>query len=371
MSANGHAGELHLSDLTIQGFCGIRNLTIKRLGRVTLIAGMNGVGKTTVLDAVRVFADRGRPTAILDILQRRNEFTEQLDEDGNTISTITWNSLFHHRRIAEGASVIIGPRHKAAQLVLSPERLPDQGALWDDLSNDEPWRLMAEFGMWKLQIPMVPNRSAMQRVGRRWQHQLERDSGGAPPLACETLGPGLLTARRTLELWATVALTDAESRTIEALNLLGAGTGSIERVAVIGAERSMQPRAIVRVAGQEQPIPLSSLGDGAMRVFSVALALANSRGGFLLIDEAENGIHHSVQDRFWNMILKAAHRNDVQVLATTHSWDAVASYARAASELDEVEGALVRLERDGEDIFAVEYSERELSVVATQGIEVR
>ena len=108
-----------------------------------------------------------------------------------------------------------------------------------------------------------------------------------------------------------------------------------------------------------------------MRLFGVALALANSQDGFLLIDEAENGIHHSVQRDFWKMVLKTAHENNVQVLATTHSWDCVAGYAMAATEIEEVDGALVRIERRPGGIRAVEYPEDDLDVIARQGIEVR
>ena len=46
---------LHLDSLYISGFRGIPKLEIPRLGRVTLLAGKNGVGKTTVLDAVRMY----------------------------------------------------------------------------------------------------------------------------------------------------------------------------------------------------------------------------------------------------------------------------------------------------------------------------
>jgi len=71
------------------------------------------------------------------------------------------------------------------------------------------------------------------------------------------------------------------------------------------------------------------------------------------------------------MVLETAHQNDVQVLATTHSWDCVHGFAQAANDLEDIEGTLVRIERKGEEMWAVEYSEGDLKVVAEQGIEVR
>ncbi len=168
-------------------------------------------------------------------------------------------------------------------------------------------------------------------------------------------------------------VTDDEKRAVEALRLIFGST--VKRVAVIGDERGPRSRngrrAVVRIAGQERPVPLRSLGDGAVRLFGVALALANSQGGFLLIDEAENGIHYSVQRDFWRMVLLTAHENNVQVFATTHSWDCAAGFAQAAVEAEGAAGALVRLDSDDEDIRAVEYSEEDLQVAAEQGIEVR
>ena len=53
----------HLQSLSIEGFRGIKELSIPRLGRATLLAGRNGVGKTTVLAAVRGYASRARRAA--------------------------------------------------------------------------------------------------------------------------------------------------------------------------------------------------------------------------------------------------------------------------------------------------------------------
>lgn len=171
--------------------------------------------------------------------------------------------------------------------------------------------------------------------------------------------------------WDDVVLTDDETQAVHALRLIYGD--DVERVGVIGDESSryIGRRAIVKFNGQERPVPLKSLGDGAVRLFGVALALIHSRDGFLVIDEAENGIHHSVQRDFWKMVMKTALQNNVQVLATTHSWDCVANFAQAATDLEEMEGMLIRLEGKGEHMRAVEYSEEELQSAASQGIEVR
>ena len=127
---------------------------------------------------------------------------------------------------------------------------------------------------------------------------------------------------------------------------------------------------MVKLSNQDRPVPLKSLGDGATRMFGVALALANCRDGILLLDEAENGIHHSLQADFWSMVLHSAGTHNTQVLATTHSKDCINGFARAAQR-PQAEGNLVRLERENGEIRTVEYSKEELETAAEQDIEVR
>ena len=100
---------LHLPSLVIKNFRGIDELTIPRLGRVTLLAGKNGVGKTTVLDAVRVYAARGRHGALAEVLQNHEEFYVTTDEEGDEVLAPDWSSLFCGRRISSDAKITIGP----------------------------------------------------------------------------------------------------------------------------------------------------------------------------------------------------------------------------------------------------------------------
>ena len=188
------------------------------------------------------------------------------------------------------------------------------------------------------------------------------------------MGPGLLSDKEIVRSWNAIALTEDEDRAVQALRLIFGN--DLERVAVRRDEISDTEhvqRVVARLRGQARPVPLQSLGDGALHLAGVALALTNSRDGFLLIDEAENGIHHSVQRDYWRMVFETAQANNVQVLATTHSFDCLRGFAQAMTDCEEVDGALVRLERENGTLRAVEYSERNIKAAAKQriGIEMR
>ncbi|MCQ3805850.1 MAG: AAA family ATPase [Acidimicrobiaceae bacterium] len=95
MSDESTSDHLHLPDLSISNFRGIEHLEIPRLGRVNLIAGRNGVGKTTVLDAVRVYAARGRSRLLEELLRQREEFVNAFDEDyGPDFIADFWDTPF-------------------------------------------------------------------------------------------------------------------------------------------------------------------------------------------------------------------------------------------------------------------------------------
>ena len=375
--------DLHLPDLSITGFRGIEQLSIERLGRVTLLAGRNGVGKTTVLDAVRVHAARGRPMVLRELLERREEFAATLHEDRDRVLVPDYTALFHGRSAAPGAPIRIGPKSGGDDLLIASvppgELSPEQRELFAEHSTEAGGEAVKIVYRGKEHLLTsflaVDDRRSANWSRRRYLRNLQPglfDDSEWPVVECESLGPGLPSNSRLARFWDNVALTEEEDLSIRALQLIG---DDIERVAVVGDDERRYPgdgrRVVVKLKGHSRPVPLKSLGDGVTRVFAVGLALACSRDGFLVVDEAENGIHHALQPDFWTMVLRAAHQNNVQVLATTHSWDCVTGFARAAVQVSGVAGVLVRLERDGERVRAVEYSEEDLQTAAEQHIEVR
>ena len=381
---------LHLPSLSITGFRGIKELSIERLGRVTLLAGKNSVGKTTVLDAVRVYAARAHNEVLSEFLESRQEFAIAIVEGSSRREFIAdFAALFHGRDVSRYAYISIGPKSDTDQLrieerSLNRDQIPDLGLYQSIVAKGYTQSFKVVFQgsektlPWLLPIQgSVAARTVERYSDSAYLYVQSFVSRVASPIVCQLLGPGLLNNEEIARFWKAIALTDDEDRAVQALRLIFGS--DLERVAVfrddvpsVSGGESAQ-RVVVKLRGQARPVPLQSLGDGALHLAGTALALANSRDGFLLIDEAENGIHHSMQPDFWRMVFKTAHANNVQVIATTHSFDCVRGFAQAAVECEEAEGVLVRLERKDEEMWAVEYSERNLKAAAKQsiGIEVR
>ncbi len=70
--------------------------------------------------------------------------------------------------------------------------------------------------------------------------------------------------------------------------------------------------------------------------------------------------------------MEIAQELNIQIFATTHSWDCVRGFAAALSEAKESEvGKLFRLDWRGELIRAIDYPAEQLEKAVDYGIEVR
>jgi hypothetical protein len=195
------------------------------------------------------------------------------------------------------------------------------------------------------------------------------DFGNGNRLPCVFTGPygGEQTAPLGT-LWDAIALSDREQHVVDALRIIDP---KISAVSVVGGEGPRKARtAIVRAAGLPRPVPLRSFGDGVNRLFGVALSLVNAKDGLLLIDEFENGLHHTVQTDAWRTIFRLASQLDIQVMATSHSWDAIDAFQKAARESPE-EGVLIRLSRRDGEVVPTMFREDELAIATRERIEVR
>ncbi len=356
---------LHIPHLSIRGFRCFDKLSIRELGRVNLFAGKNGTGKTSILEAVKIYSSRADESVLAELIAGREEFISGVKKDSEKDNFLDFKALFHGREPSMGTRIEIGAENDTGKLEIELGDPDDK----DDLPDKDVPILRVYFqGEHSLIFGLSENNWRRKRGIQGDTLKNEHTEA----LKSQWLGPEILSNRTIAELWDEITLTEDENLAINALNIVL--DNPVDRIAMIGEEGSSGRwrgrRAVVRI-GKHGPVPLKSLGDGAVRLFGIAIALANCRGGFLLIDEAENGIHYTAQHKLWRMILRTARENNTQVFATTHSFDCVRGFAQAATETEDVSGVLVRLEREEGETRCVRYSEEELAAAAEYNIEVR
>ncbi len=181
------------------------------------------------------------------------------------------------------------------------------------------------------------------------------------------------------ELWDQIALRPEAELVLEALRII---EPEVEALAFIQRSRLLGSKAdsanrfpVIKVRGASSPVALSSMGDGMLRVLQLLLCMFPAAGGVFLIDEFENGLHYSVQEKVWRLVFSVAARHSIQVFAATHSWDCIEAFRSSAAELAP-DSILLRLGRSVRDsdrgrIIATAFNVEQLSALTQSETEVR
>lgn len=106
-------------------------------------------------------------------------------------------------------------------------------------------------------------------------------------------------------------------------------------------------------------------------MLALAIALIQAKDGVLLIDEIDTGLHYTVMRDMWRLVSNTAKDLNIQVFATTHSYDCVKSLAAICNSGENADGYVSIQRIEPEKGRAVHYSEAEIRVAAEQHIEVR
>jgi len=374
--------EPRIGTLTIERFRALRQLKIDGLGRVNLVTGRNNTGKSSVLEALRILASDASPSVISSILRFREEDVGEMEESSRPLDAeglFQLSSLFHGfpQFSMELESIVIASNGGQRPMKLSMEA----GWFSEERDPDGSRKLVPQprelFGEGDALPALVIEAGGARRIMaldtfRRYPYRprpFRSDFADESRLPCVFVSPYGGERTATLgPLWDKIALSDREKDVVEALRIVDP---EISAISMVGGEGPRETRrAIVRAADVPRPVPLRSFGDGLNRLFGIVLSLVNAKDGLLLIDEFENGLHHTVQTDIWRAVFRLARSLNIQVVATSHSWDSIEAFQRAASE-DPAEGVLIRLSRKGEDVIPTLFREDELAIATRDRIEVR
>lgn len=123
--------------------------------------------------------------------------------------------------------------------------------------------------------------------------------------------------------------------------------------------------------GKPQLVRYEIMGDGIKKILSLLASISAAKDGVLLIDELENGLHYSSMDTLWRALIKSAEANDVQIVATTHSYECMASFRRSLSDTVLDKTAVIRIERNDDMHSAVTMNDKELQIMLDNDWEIR
>ena len=363
-----------ITSLKIQGFRAFEALAIDDLDRINLFVGKNNSGKTTILEAAEMLVSENSAGAIVRCAMRRGEILVQTEEDRPS-RHVDISHLFHGHECKLQSSFSIRALEGGANVSLECDVVP-----YDKRPNGEK-ELFSETYSLEPRVSLLVKCSSMDEpvslplsMGAGLsvdylRHMGVRPNPGAKPtsfVGTETLDVALA------EFWDSIALTEEEFNVIETLKILEPG---IERIAFLSQRyfryRSLPGGIYVKLKYRDNRIPLGSLGDGIRHLLIMALTLSRSRSGFVMIDEIDTGLHHSVMTDMWRVLIKTAQRLDVQVFVTTHSLDCLRSLASLYSR----EPALcqnVRVHRaDSRRAKTVVYQPDEIETAVKQDVELR
>jgi len=331
-------------NLMIDGFRGLRNLQLKDLGLINVLVGENNSGKTSVLEALSIMCSPLEPLEWLGVVRRRD--FGRLDE--TRIQSLRWcfsqqpgladpdqkfegacqlfcEGLFPLRRLRVTYLDIMGepdlksrsrrPDRRQSEEVDVDVFEPRRGAeITHYVDSEAPLEPPTLFDGEPITIRVWEDEPAV------WGHPRRR-RGQIP---CDTLTPysyqinSLQVRLQSRQIYG--------KRRDMVLSLLRDFDRDVEDIK-LASFRGGRP-ALYLLHRRLGPAPLSIFGDALRRaVLLVSTLLTLGGGGVLLIDEVETGIHVSALKQVFAWLTRAARELGVQIVATTHSLEAVDALA--------------------------------------------
>ena len=373
-----------ISSLNINGYRGLESFEMTGLGRINLLVGTNNSGKTSVLESIHLLASQGDPAALWQLLWRRGERLPQAQANvadrpvRRSQVELDISHLFTGHELQQGSTIRLASINGASSRWVEfrmgelPQR--EQSELF---AGDEETGMTSRLALLvdgqprpaPSFIPLTRNGGLQSDAIDPFSRRRLRVTDQPPSFFITTES---LSVEDLVNAWNRVALTPTEGMVLRALQFLDS---SIERIAAqanSGPAYGTQARGgfIIKRRGWEQPVPIGSMGDGMWRMLAMAIAISQCSGGVLLVDEIDTGLHYTVMSQMWSLIYNTARELDVQVFATTHSYDCIYSLAQICATGEPKNSVTVQRIEPGRN-RAIPYDEDEISIAARRDIEVR
>lgn len=348
-----------LRSLRIESFRCFQTFELQQLGRLNLLVGTNNSGKTSILEAIQILYAQNKFDGLRESLA--NESLTKMLENKKELDI---KHLFYGHNIELGSKFsILGTRRDVDEKITFSIKENDQR---DKFPNTGSLLLFIDYSGLERETIEVPL-SISQSLSNIAIREIEEFKHQGNIKKTQFVTTYSLTNKDIIELFDRIVLTPEEEMVTESLQII---EPQVERIAAVGSGKELDG-LVIRLAGDKQRLPLSSMGDGMRRILGLTLAIVNARDGILLVDEIDSGLHFSAMSKMWKLIWETAKRLNVQIFATTHSSDCWTSLAEIASTEDPSEEGITihRIEKGKPS--SIVFTDRQVVIAAEQGIEVR
>lgn len=297
-----------------------------------MITGPNGIGKTSLCEALWIYHGRYNPTIIWSYHIQRRQVTDPNPLIGLGGQPIQLEGLEGDQQFGvkiefeERLSVLPIARQeidKAPQDIESDgegsfESPPPQTGTEDVSLFPMLGRLSVTYNpdldsrTETHEVVLGPTGPGLARRGR----EPRRPSG----IIVTRAGPFPITGD-TIDRFSDVVMKGEKRELLDSLRVVQPTINDIE---IISRKNTSSLWADIGTKGL---LPVEALGGGVVRLLTLFVNFFSARDGLILIDEIENGIHHSAQLRLWRQIMQMSAILNVQCVATTHSLECVRAAA--------------------------------------------
>lgn len=171
------------------------------------------------------------------------------------------------------------------------------------------------------------------------------------------------------EMYGRLALDTEEKnkQIISALKIFDPNIVDLKTIVQQGMAR------LYAVLSDGHKISVDYMGDGIFKLLYICISILANPNSIILIDEIENGFHYSMHKKIWEVIFKTAKESNVQVIATTHSYECINGASDAANNDIDIDFGYVRLENtDPAGIITAKCIDKEqLRSILNSSLEIR
>ncbi|MEI2722323.1 MAG: AAA family ATPase [Verrucomicrobiota bacterium] len=315
-----------LTNVHLKNFRGFKDTTVGPLKRVNLIIGQNNTGKTGLLEALALLlADPPRSAGNLPSLFR----TASGDHNENF-----WKWLCYNK---------------------DPKNNVEITGKFDGLSQFGVWLGAASQPQGQFHHAGTLGNIPFYTLGQRVNALLKASTFSTHPT----------NPRQDAIDYNRVVLRRKKKQVEGLLQKIEPRLQAVETL-----QTGSEPLLYADV-GLSEMIPVTQLGQGFSRLLDIYSEIVAAEAKVLLVDEIENGLHHSVLPTIWRGLFNAAKEVEVQIFATTHSWECVLAADAAAREDSSYELNLIRLDRVNDNVKATIIDKDALSTAKELHWEMR